>query len=164
METDLEDPEYLPNHWHSAVADIIQRVQESTAAGTAVGNAAIGSAVVNSTVSNQAVAGVAAAGDVAADTVRPHAKVSGQAVPGVPAAGHVVAVPDGSSPAGPGHQAPMAPSSPAISTVVVPILMPYPVPSGDAAVPPPPSWSPPSNSSVNSTRQVCLYLFVVFCK
>jgi len=117
----MEDPDYLPSHWHSAVSEIIARVQNSTAADTAVGKTNPGFVGSNVKMPGQAVAGTGAAGDAAAGhtvkSVATNTATSAHHLEGMAGGGGIVVAPVGPSPA----------QSPAPSTIVVPILVPYPV-------------------------------------
>jgi len=145
METDLEDPDYLPSHWHSAVADIINKIENSTGANHVVGEVVAGSpAVVVSAPNSTTTVPVPSSGGSKIITPSGHhgtgisdtAHSAGDVSLGMSAGGRAA---DGTRP--PAEPLPKSSPSPS-STIVVPVIVPYLVPG--SAVPGPAAASPPA--------------------
>jgi len=157
----LEDPQYLPNHWESAVADLINKIENSTGTNSVVGEAAVGSPavsvpaansttvvpVVQSVVPNITIpsghhaAGLPSATADPADNVSLGMSMGGRAAHKIPL------------PAEPWHKA----SPPSSGTIVVPVMVPYlvlgsAVPAPTAA--PPPALPPSPAMSPNAGQLV----------
>jgi len=162
METDIEDPEYLPRKWESAVAAIIAAVDNTTLSALDVTNiTAAGEATLSATVVRAAAAVPVSKAVAPNSTFHPGYHVADAVVAAKPTRSSVAAGGDTSAVAHPAPFSPepadrySAPPLPSPSTIVVPILVPYLVPGpgvqSDKASSPP-ALPPPISNSTNSSK------------